>query len=102
MKNTQSSLEKLFAVKSGEEPQPSLSAWGVDMIKLLASTFILKPLMNHVKHGKAFALIYADSSIGVILGLLFWGFFHVNLIVKKSCSYEFYLKLFVMANLLVT
>lgn len=60
MKQIQSSLEKLFSVKSWGEPQPSLSAWGVDTIKLLASTFILKPLMNHVKYGHTFALIYVD------------------------------------------
>lgn len=97
-------MEKLFSVKSWEEPQPSLSAQGVDMIKLLASTFILNPLMNHVKYGNTFALIYADfhtlrlGDLGVVAF-----FFGVSFIVKngiwKSCYYGFYLKLFVMANL---
>lgn len=58
--NEINSLEKLFSVKSWEEPQPSLSVWGVGRIKLLASTFILKPLLNHVKYGNIFTLIYID------------------------------------------
>lgn len=74
------------------------------MIKLLASTFILKPLTNHVKYGNTFALIYIDfhtlwlGDFGV-----FGVFFGVSFIVKnglwKSCYYGFYLKLFFICPL---